>query len=179
MCSLWRGLLSSYQRGGELRDFEKFLQKHDPESLYAGLMRVCNEKDGTAYSAAFANLVDACLQKKKRYRSPYTGGGAAAEAAAGALFAWPAGAAGPLDDDDEEKRSIDPSLDPDYAPPRPLAEHPFIVEHDETAFDLREWMESITDRAAGGGGGGGGETSGAESASGSTKPPSAAGGKAP
>jgi len=102
-----------------------------------------NEKDGKAYSAAFANLVDACLQKKKRYRSPYTGGGAAAGAAAVTLFAWPASAAGPLDDEEEEERSIDPSLDPDYAPPRPLAEHPFIVEHDEAAFDLCEWMEEI------------------------------------
>ena len=36
------------KRGGELRDFEKFLQTHDPESSYAGLMRVCNEEDGTA-----------------------------------------------------------------------------------------------------------------------------------
>jgi hypothetical protein len=36
------------KRGGELRDFEKFLRTHDPESSYAGLMRVCNEEDGTA-----------------------------------------------------------------------------------------------------------------------------------
>ena len=36
------------KRGGELRDFEKFLLKHDPDASYAGLMRVCNEEDGTA-----------------------------------------------------------------------------------------------------------------------------------
>jgi hypothetical protein len=36
------------KRGGELRDFEKVLQTHDPEATYAGLMRVCNEENGTA-----------------------------------------------------------------------------------------------------------------------------------
>jgi serine/threonine protein kinase len=36
------------KRGEELRDFEKFLLKHDPESSFAGLSRVCNEENGDA-----------------------------------------------------------------------------------------------------------------------------------
>ncbi|GMI23199.1 hypothetical protein TeGR_g7025, partial [Tetraparma gracilis] len=44
------------KRGGELRDFEKFLQTHDPESSYAGLMRVCNEEDGTAIWTDIAKI---------------------------------------------------------------------------------------------------------------------------
>jgi len=39
---------SEAKRGGELREFEKYLGKHDPERLYAGLMRVCEEENGHA-----------------------------------------------------------------------------------------------------------------------------------
>jgi hypothetical protein len=36
------------KRGSELRDFENFLQEHDPERLYAGLCRVCDVRSGNA-----------------------------------------------------------------------------------------------------------------------------------
>ena len=36
------------KRGGELRDFEIFLDKHDTKQVYAGLRRVCNEENGEA-----------------------------------------------------------------------------------------------------------------------------------
>jgi len=36
------------KRGGELRDFEKFLKKHDEGREFGGLRRVCDKKDGTA-----------------------------------------------------------------------------------------------------------------------------------
>ena len=36
------------KRGSELRDFEKFLLKHDEDQLYAGLRRACDEAAGTA-----------------------------------------------------------------------------------------------------------------------------------
>ena len=36
------------KRGGELRDFEDFLKKHDGGRKFAGLMRVCDRADGTA-----------------------------------------------------------------------------------------------------------------------------------
>jgi len=36
------------KRGGELRDFEKFLVKHDEDRMYAGLRRVCNKENGHA-----------------------------------------------------------------------------------------------------------------------------------
>ncbi|GMI42616.1 hypothetical protein TeGR_g9993 [Tetraparma gracilis] len=36
------------KRGGELRDFEDFLKKHDGGRKFAGLMRVCDMADGTA-----------------------------------------------------------------------------------------------------------------------------------
>jgi hypothetical protein len=38
----------SAKRGCPLRDFKKFLLKHDPDVSYAGLMRVCDERDGHA-----------------------------------------------------------------------------------------------------------------------------------
>ena len=36
------------KRGGDLRDFEIFLDKHDSKQGYAGLRRVCNEENGEA-----------------------------------------------------------------------------------------------------------------------------------
>jgi hypothetical protein len=36
------------KRGSELRDFEKFIQEHDAERLYAGLCRVCDKATGNA-----------------------------------------------------------------------------------------------------------------------------------
>ena len=36
------------KRGGDLRDFEIFLDKHDTKQVYAGLRRVCNEENGDA-----------------------------------------------------------------------------------------------------------------------------------
>jgi len=46
------------KRGGELRDFEKFLQEHDPDSTYGGLMRVCNEENGEAIWVSEASAQD-------------------------------------------------------------------------------------------------------------------------
>ena len=42
------GKQSGPKRGNALRQFMKFLEKHDPEKDYAGLARVCQEKDGDA-----------------------------------------------------------------------------------------------------------------------------------
>jgi hypothetical protein len=36
------------KRGGELKDFEKFLEEHDKDRTYSGLKRVCNKETGEA-----------------------------------------------------------------------------------------------------------------------------------
>ena len=36
------------KRGGELRDFEKFLEEHDKDRTYSGLKRVCDKETGEA-----------------------------------------------------------------------------------------------------------------------------------
>jgi len=39
---------SGAKRGGELREYEKFLMEHDPEGAFANLMRVCDRGSGRA-----------------------------------------------------------------------------------------------------------------------------------
>ena len=54
------------KRGSELRDFEKFLLKHDEDQLYAGLRRACDEAAGTAIwvSEASAKKIEMDGRKK-------------------------------------------------------------------------------------------------------------------
>ena len=46
------------KRGGDLRDFEIFLDKHDTKQVYAGLRRVCNEENGEAIWVSEASAQD-------------------------------------------------------------------------------------------------------------------------
>jgi hypothetical protein len=39
---------SGAKRGGELREYEKFLMEHDPKGAFANMMRICNKDTGKA-----------------------------------------------------------------------------------------------------------------------------------
>ena len=76
------------KRGGDLRDFEIFLDKHDSKQGYAGLRRVCNEENGEAIWVTEAS-VKAMEVEPGASVGEGRGGGEGGRAARHPTAAWP------------------------------------------------------------------------------------------